>query len=80
MVFPATLVSEANTAFQLNVALLGTLRSPSLSKELDPPIEAVHTEKKPEEQNAVTVAGVLSFILAMGIAHFVLVTGGFLGV
>jgi len=72
----AALVSEANAAFQLNAELLQTLRAPIPSKALDSP--AVLTEAKPGE-SMVTVAGVLSFILAMGIAQFVLVTGGFFG-
>jgi hypothetical protein len=41
--------------------------------------EAVRTDMKPRAHGTFTVAGVLSFVLAVGISHFVLVTGGFLG-
>ncbi|KAF8511919.1 heme oxygenase 1 [Gautieria morchelliformis] len=76
----AILLSEARLAYQLNTALLGTLRAPSPSKTPDLPVEeAVHMDMKPGAHSKFTVAGVLSFMLAVGISHFVLVTGGFLG-
>ena len=69
---------EAKLAFQLNAAILQTLRAPTPSKaseSSDSPLMLAET--KPGE-SMVTVAGVLSFILAMGIAQFALVSGGFI--
>ncbi|KAF8574312.1 heme oxygenase-like protein [Ramaria rubella] len=69
------MVEEANVAFQLNGGILDILLPPSVPG-LQPQAEVIPAEKT---SGTVSVASVLSFLLAMGIAHFALVTGGFLG-
>ena len=63
-------------AFQLNHAILQILRAPTHSKASGTPV--VLPETKPGE-GMLTATGLLSHFLAMSIARFVLVAGGFLG-
>jgi len=74
----AALVDEANIAFKLNGAIFSTLRAPSTVQQ-GSTVDVVSPAVTKPEQGNFTIAGVLSFMLAMGLAHFVLVTGGFLG-
>ncbi|KAF8518547.1 heme oxygenase-like protein [Hysterangium stoloniferum] len=61
----AAIVSETNTVFSLNDGFLRLLRPPSQTKVT-------------AKEGSFTVAAVLSFMLAMGIAHFEFVTNWFL--
>jgi len=73
------LVAEANTAFQLNGAIFDSLQAPTQHAIPEASVvPAGITDTKPAG-GMVSIAGVLSFLLAMGIAHFALVTGGFMG-
>ena len=63
-------------AFQLNHAILRVLRAPTPSKALDTPV--VLPKTKPGE-GMLTAVGLLSLFLAMSMARFVFVAGGFLG-
>lgn len=89
----AALLDEANKAFTLNLGLFSSLKAPSkpttpvsngngtpeilgdsVSKEF--PIEIVKHE---EPERLVSLSSVLSFVVAVCLAHFLLVIGGFTG-
>ncbi|KAF8527605.1 hypothetical protein BU17DRAFT_61730 [Hysterangium stoloniferum] len=74
----AAIISEANIVFSLNEGILRLLRPPSQTKVSTPKDTSAPFPKVTAKEGSFTVAGVLSFMLAMGIAHFILVTNGFL--
>jgi heme oxygenase (biliverdin-producing, ferredoxin) len=72
-----TLLEETIKAYELNAALLAILRPPvkeeTLISSKGIPIEVA------KEGTKYSVASVFAFMLAVGLAHFMLVVGGFTG-
>ncbi|KAF8520916.1 hypothetical protein BU17DRAFT_88485 [Hysterangium stoloniferum] len=74
----AAIISETKTVFSLNNGILRLLRPPSQTKVSMPKDTSTPFPKVTAKEGSFTVAGVLFFMLVMGIAHFEFVTNGFL--
>lgn len=91
----ASIVQEANIAFELNSGLFTTLRAPSAPASLKPappplgepltptddPTKTVFVTPEPEQpsEGSYRVSTVVAVIAALSLSHFLLVLGGFTG-
>ncbi|KAG5337977.1 hypothetical protein C0989_008499 [Termitomyces sp. Mn162] len=71
----ASVVREANTAFDLNTGLFSAINA-ELAEE---PKEISIVIEQPSEEKTFSLSQIISVIAAVCLAHFVLITGGFTG-
>ncbi|KAG6836700.1 hypothetical protein H0H93_004676 [Arthromyces matolae] len=69
----ASVISEANNAFDLNSGLFSAINTELEPKEV--PVEV----KQPSSEKTYPLSQVISVVVAVCLAHFILVTGGFTG-